>query len=208
MLQRPDRFRKGAVRWRQPMWLPRTPSTGRRWWMHGKCWVRPTPRSAQRPAWFQRGDCRQGEPTRATFDNLPSSEALFNRETCRRWRKRSSSPCLPRAKKRWQPEDVYPPSRQWPPWAGSPLLQWDRLWRLSKAAADSPGQRQFGGLDLLQLMAESCSRGGGGKYTQQRSCPSPCCARWGKSRTPPPDYATLGTVRADMGFMAPQDRPW
>ena len=38
-----------------------------------------------------------------------------------------------------------------------PPLQWDRLWRLSKAAVDSPGQRQFGGPNLLQLMAESCS---------------------------------------------------
>ena len=41
-----------------------------------------------------------------------------------------------------------------------PPLQWDRLWRISKAAMDSPGQRQFGGPDLLQLMAESCSRVG------------------------------------------------
>ena len=41
-----------------------------------------------------------------------------------------------------------------------PPLQWDRLWRISKAAVDSPGQRQFGGPDLLQLMAESCSRVG------------------------------------------------
>ena len=41
-----------------------------------------------------------------------------------------------------------------------PPLQWDRLWRISKAAVDSPGQRQFGGPDLLQLMAESCSRAG------------------------------------------------
>ena len=38
-----------------------------------------------------------------------------------------------------------------------PPLQWDRLWRLSKAAVDSPGQQQFWGPDLLQLMAESCS---------------------------------------------------
>ena len=30
-----------------------------------------------------------------------------------------------------------------------PLLQWDRLWRISKAAVDSLGQRQFGGPDLL-----------------------------------------------------------
>ena len=42
----------------------------------------------------------------------------------------------------------------------NPPLQWDRLWRISKAAADSPGQRQFGGPDLLQPMAESCSRAG------------------------------------------------
>ena len=41
-----------------------------------------------------------------------------------------------------------------------PPLQWDRLWRISKAAVYSPGQRQFGGPDLLQLMAESCSRVG------------------------------------------------
>ena len=41
-----------------------------------------------------------------------------------------------------------------------PPLHWDRLWRLSKAAVDSLGQRQFGGPDLLQLMAESCSRVG------------------------------------------------
>ena len=41
-----------------------------------------------------------------------------------------------------------------------PPVQWDRLWRISKAAVDSPGQRQFGGPDLLQLMAESCSRAG------------------------------------------------
>ena len=41
-----------------------------------------------------------------------------------------------------------------------PTLQWDRLWRLSKAALDSPGQRQFVGPDLLQLMAESCTRVG------------------------------------------------
>ena len=41
-----------------------------------------------------------------------------------------------------------------------PPLQWDRLWRISKAAVDSPGQRQFGGPDLLQLMAESCFRVG------------------------------------------------
>ena len=41
-----------------------------------------------------------------------------------------------------------------------PPLQWDRLWRISKAAVASPGQRQFGGPDLLQLMAESCSRVG------------------------------------------------
>ena len=39
-----------------------------------------------------------------------------------------------------------------------PPLQWDRLWRLSKAAVDSPGQ--FGGPDLLPLMAESCTRVG------------------------------------------------
>ena len=39
-------------------------------------------------------------------------------------------------------------------------LQWDRPWRMCKAAMDSPGQRQFGGPDLLQLMAESCSRVG------------------------------------------------
>ena len=41
-----------------------------------------------------------------------------------------------------------------------PPLQRDRLWRISKAAVDSPGQRQSGGPDLLQLMAESCSRVG------------------------------------------------
>ena len=41
-----------------------------------------------------------------------------------------------------------------------PPLQWERLWRISKAAVDSLGQRQFGGPDLLQLMAESCSRAG------------------------------------------------
>ena len=63
-----------------------------------------------------------------------------------------------------------------------PPLQWDRLWRLSKAAVNSPGQRQFGGPDLLQLMAESCTRVGEWKYTQQRSCPLPRCAGWGKYR--------------------------
>ena len=41
-----------------------------------------------------------------------------------------------------------------------PPLQWDRLWRFSKAAVDSPGKRQFAGPDLLRLMAESCSRVG------------------------------------------------
>ena len=91
---------KGVLSWRQPMLPPRTSSTGRRWWMHGKFRVRPIPRSAPRPAWFQRGDRRQGEFIRATFDDLPSSGALFDRATCRCWRKRSSSPCLPRARKR------------------------------------------------------------------------------------------------------------
>ena len=42
----------------------------------------------------------------------------------------------------------------------TPPLQWDKLWRISKAAVDSPGQRQLGGPDLVQLMAESCSRVG------------------------------------------------
>ena len=41
-----------------------------------------------------------------------------------------------------------------------PPLQWDRLWRLSKAAVDSLGERPFGGPDLLQLMVESCTREG------------------------------------------------
>ena len=112
---------KGGLSWRPPLWLPRTSSTGRRWWMHGKFWVRPTPRSAQRLAWSQRGDPQQGHPTRATFGDLPSTGTLFNRGTCRRRRKRSSSPCLPRARKRRQPKDAHPPSRQWLPWGGSPL---------------------------------------------------------------------------------------
>ena len=97
-----------------------TSSTGRRWWMHGKSWERPTPRSAQQPVWFQHGGHRHEEPTRATFDDLPSSGALSSRGTCRRWRKRSCSPCLPRARRRRRPEDAYPPSRQWLPWGGSP----------------------------------------------------------------------------------------
>ena len=83
---------EGDLCWHQPMWLPRTSSTGRRWWMHGKSWVRPTPRRAQRPIRFQRGDHQQGDPTRATFGDLPSLEALCNRGTCRRWRKRSYIP--------------------------------------------------------------------------------------------------------------------
>ena len=33
----------------------------------------------------------------------------------------------------------------------------DRLWRIFKAPVGSPGRRQLGGPDLLQLMAESCS---------------------------------------------------
>ena len=41
-----------------------------------------------------------------------------------------------------------------------PPLHWDRLWRISKAAVDYPGQRQFGGPNLLRLIAESCSRAG------------------------------------------------
>ena len=38
-----------------------------------------------------------------------------------------------------------------------PQLWWDRLWRLSKASVDSPGNRQFGGPNLPQLMGEACS---------------------------------------------------
>ena len=41
-----------------------------------------------------------------------------------------------------------------------PPLQWDRLWRIFKAAVDYPGQRQLGGPDLLQLLADSCCRVG------------------------------------------------
>ena len=138
---------------------PRLSSTGRRWWMHGKSRVRPTPRNAQRPVWFQRGDCRQGEPTRATFGDLPSSEAPFNRGTCRRWRKRSSSPCLPRARSRRQPEDAYPPSRRWLPWGGSPPYSGTGYGGSPRRRWIPRGNDSSGGPDL-QLMAESCSRVG------------------------------------------------
>ena len=41
-----------------------------------------------------------------------------------------------------------------------PPAPWNRLWRLAKAAVDSPEQRQFGGPNVLQLMAELCTRVG------------------------------------------------
>ena len=121
MLQRLDRFRKGGSALAPTHVASQNVIDWPGWWMHGKSWVRPTPRSAQRPAWFQRGDRRQGEPTRATFDDL-RSKGLFNRGTWRRWRKRSSHPCLPRARKRRQPEDVYWPSWQWLLGVDPPLI--------------------------------------------------------------------------------------
>ena len=63
-----------------------------------------------------------------------------------------------------------------------PPLQWDRLWRISKAAVDSPGQRQLGGPDLLQLMAESCSRAREWKVYAAAVYPSPRSAEWVKYR--------------------------
>ena len=99
--------------------------------------------------------------TPATYGDLPSSGALSRRPTCRHWLKRSSSPCLPGARKPEQLGVVFQHSRRWPLWAGwIPQLRWDRLWRLSKASVDSPGDRLFGGPHLLQLMGEACSRAG------------------------------------------------
>ena len=173
---------KGVPRWHQPMWLPRTSSTGRRWWMQGKSWVRPTPGSAQWLARFQRGDRRRGEPTQATFDDLPSSEALFNRGTCRRWRKRSSSPCSPRARKRQQPEDVYPPSRQWLPWGGSPPYNGTGYGGSPRPRLIPRRNDSSGGPISSSLWPNRAPEWGSGKYTQQQSCHSPRYAGWGKYR--------------------------
>ena len=182
MLQLLDRFRKGVSELRQPMWLPRTSSTGRRWWMHGKSWVRPTPQSARQPAWFQRGGRRRGELIPATYADLPSSGALSSQATCRRWRKRSSSPCLPRARKRRQPEDVYPPSRRWPPWGGSPRYNGTDYGDFQRRQWIPRGSDSLGRRTSSSLWVSRAPGWGSGRYTQQRSCPLPRYAEWGKSR--------------------------
>ena len=111
--------RGGAPSSHKPMWLPKTSSTGRPWWTHGRSWVRPTPRSAHQRAWCPLRDQLQEGRMPATCGDLPSSGAPSRRPTCRRWLKRPSSPCLPRARKPEQPGVVFQHSRRWPPWAGS-----------------------------------------------------------------------------------------
>ena len=172
----------GDLCWRPPLWLPGTSSTGRRWWMHGKSWGRPTPRSAQRPAWFQRGDRQRGEPTRATFGDFPSSGALSNRGKCRCWRKRSSSPCLPRARRQRRPEDAYPPSRQWLPWGGSPPYNGTGYGEFPRRRWIPRGSDSSGGPTSSSSWPNHAPGWGSGKFMLQRSCPSPHYAGWEKYR--------------------------
>ena len=111
--------RAGAPNSRNPIWLPRVSSIGRRWWAHGKSWVRPTPRIAHQCAWCRLGDQQPDGHMPATYGDLPSLGAPSQRPTCRYWVKRSSSPCLLRARKPEQPRVVFQDSRRWPLRAGS-----------------------------------------------------------------------------------------
>ena len=61
-----------------------------------------------------------------------------------------------------------------------PPLQWDRLWRISKAAVDSTGHRQFGGPTYSSSWPNHAPGWESGKVMAQWSCPSPRYAEWEK----------------------------
>ena len=125
---------------------------------------------------------RHKEPIRATFDDSPSSAALSSRRTCKRWRKRSCSPCLHGARRQRRPEDAYPPSRQWLPWGGSAPCN-------GRGCGEFP-RRQWIPRDNDSSEGPTCSSSwpnrapgrGSGKSMLQQSYPSPRSVEWVKYR--------------------------
>ena len=108
--------------------------------------------------------------------------ALSSQGTCRRWRKRSCSPCLPRARRRRRPEDAYPPSRQWLPWGGSPRCNGTGCGEFSRRQRIPRDNDSSEGPNYSNSWPNHAPGWGNGKSMQWRSYPSLRSAEWEKYR--------------------------